>query len=76
MISTFRNSFRRYEATIRHRGEVPAYSTLLRHIRASRPSDCKSTWRLIREDGVRLIAIPAQAFGEPKDGMTIVPIYL
>jgi hypothetical protein len=76
MTSTFRNSFHRYEATIRHRSEVPAYSTLRRHIRASRPSECKSTWTLIRSDGVRLIAIPAQCYGEPKDGMVIVPIYL
>jgi hypothetical protein len=40
MKSTFRNQFHRYEATIRHRGEVPAYSTISRHIRASRPSNC------------------------------------
>jgi hypothetical protein len=74
MTSTFRNQFHGYKATIRHRSEVPAYSTLRRHIRASRPSDCKSTWTLIRSDGVRLIAIPAQAYGEPQDGMTIVPL--
>jgi hypothetical protein len=76
MTSIFRNEFHRYEATISHRGEVPAYSALLRHIRASRPSECCSTWTLTREDGVRLIAIPSQFSCEPKDGMTIVPIYL
>lgn len=62
--STFRNEFHRYSRTIRHRGDVPAYSTIARHIRASRPSDCRSTWTLIRDDGVQLIAIPAFAYGE------------
>lgn len=62
--STFRNQFHRYEKTIRHRGDVPAYSTIARHIRASRPSDCQSYWTLTREDGAQLIAIPAQCYGE------------
>jgi hypothetical protein len=62
--STFRNEFHRYEKTIRHSGDVPAYSTIAKHIRASRPRDCRSTWSLIRDDGVRLIAVPAHAYGE------------
>lgn len=62
--STFRNDFHWYVSTIRHRGDVPAYSTIARHIRASRPRDCQSTWKLIRDDGVQLIAVPAYAYGE------------
>jgi len=71
--STFRNEFHRYTRTIRHRGDVPAYSTIARHIRASRPSDCRSTWKLIRDDGVQLIAIPAYAYGEG-NGLRIVAL--
>jgi hypothetical protein len=73
MTSTFRNEFHRYEKTIRHSGDVPAYSTIAKHIRASRPSDCCSTWTLTREDGVRLIAIPAHCYGEG-GGMKIVAL--
>jgi hypothetical protein len=65
--STFRNEFHRYTRTIRHRGDVPAYSTIARHIRASRPRDCRSTWTLTRDDGVQLIAIPAHSYGEGND---------
>ena len=71
--STFRNEFHRYEKTIRHSGDVPAYSTIAKHIRASRPSDCRSTWKLTRDDGVQLIAIPAHSYGEG-NGMKIVAL--
>lgn len=64
MTSIFRNQFHRYEKTIRHRADVPAYTTIAKHIRASRPSDCRSTWTLIREDGAQLIVIPACCYGE------------
>jgi hypothetical protein len=64
MTSIFRNDFHRYEKTIRHSGDVPAYSTIAKHIRASRPKDCHSTWKLTREDGTQLIAIPAYSYGE------------
>lgn len=73
MKSLFKNSFHRYEKTIRHSGDVPAYSTIAKHIRASRPSDCHSTWTLTRDDGIQIIAIPAQCYGEG-NGMKIVAL--
>lgn len=66
--STFRNQFHRYEKTIRHRGDVPAYSTVARHIRASRPSDCISPWSLTRDDGADLIVMP------DRDGPRIIAL--
>lgn len=60
MTSTFTNSFHNYQKKIRHRGEVPSYSTIARHIRASRPRDCISSYNLIREDGAKLIVVWAR----------------
>jgi hypothetical protein len=59
MTSTFKNEFHRYEKTIRHRGDVPALSTIRRHIRAARPNDCRSPYTITREDGATVAIIPS-----------------
>lgn len=64
MTSTFTNSFQNYKKKICHRGELPSYSTIARHIRASCPSDCKSPYTLVREDGEKLIVV----WGRKADG--------
>ena len=57
MISTFTNSLQNYKKKIRHHGEVPSYSTIARHIRASRSKDFVSPYSLVREDGAKLIVV-------------------
>ena len=53
---TFRNSFTGYTAKIRARGENPSPSTLRRHFRAAKASNCKSV-TICRDDqtGERLV---------------------
>ncbi len=42
-ITTIRNSFTGYEATIRSASDYPAISTLKKHLRKSKANDCIST---------------------------------
>jgi hypothetical protein len=51
MKTTITNSFTGYSATITTKS-TPAVSTIKRHIRASKASDCKSA-TLIHIDGIR-----------------------
>ena len=46
--TTIKNDFTGYEATIRHQGAFPAVSTVKKHMRASKASDCTSWTRMFQ----------------------------
>jgi hypothetical protein len=54
MTTTVTNKFHGFSKTIRHKGNLPSASALLRAIRDSKPRDCKSTTTATRDDGMRL----------------------
>jgi len=49
------NSFTGYIATIRHIGDLPAVSTVKKHIRKSKAKECTSETRIRSDDGQRIV---------------------
>jgi hypothetical protein len=52
--TTISNSFTGHSATIRHTGDLPAVSTVKKHIRKSKASGCRSETK-ITSDGQRVV---------------------
>lgn len=44
------NEFTGYKHVIRHQGKFPAVSTVKRHLRSAKASDCKSHTRIFQGD--------------------------
>lgn len=52
--TSIRNSFTGYSATIRHTGDLPAVSTVKKHLRKAKAGDCKSETKITSDDGQRI----------------------
>ena len=55
--TTIRNAFTGYESTINHAGEMPAISTVKKHLRAAKAGDCLSATKITQRDGDRTIQL-------------------
>lgn len=58
-----KNDFYGYSATIKHKGEMPALSTVKKHLRAAKPKGCISYTKIISDDG-HMMAIEDSGRGE------------
>lgn len=52
--TTIKNDFTGYEATINHKGDMPALSTVKKHLRAAKASDCQSVTKIYADDGQQM----------------------
>lgn len=53
--TTISNDFTGYSKTINHKGEMPAISTVKKHLRAAKASECQSVTKITQQDGDRTI---------------------
>ena len=53
--TTISNQYTGYHKTIRHKNLFPAVSTVKKHLRAAKASDCKSWTKITQQDGKRTI---------------------
>ena len=63
MTTQITNSFTGYSATIRHKGEMPAISTVRKHLRAAKASDCQSTTMVTQQSGGQTLRLEIVDFG-------------
>ena len=46
-----KNDYHGYNASIQHKGDMPALATVERHLRAAKPKGCTSHTNIISDDG-------------------------